>query len=214
MHEKARTTPYNRALIAQRVQAGKRPAAVARSTGVCARTVKKWVARHAEGDSRWRTGPGGRTTRRARSAALWSLKSRAGGGGIAGPRAAIAAGRQAEADDGGLDASPARARPAERAGAPRPPCAMSGRARGIWVHLDIKKLGRIAGIGHRMTGDRPDTTWRKTLFREWVYAARYVASATDSCSHLLSASVQLASRACSAPQVAAQSAESPPRTIS
>jgi transposase len=49
VHKNARTTPHSRALIAQRVAAGERPAAVARAVGVCDRTVHKWVARAAEG---------------------------------------------------------------------------------------------------------------------------------------------------------------------
>ena len=49
VHKNARTTPYSRTLIAQRVQSGEPAAAVARAVGVCSRTVKKWVARYAEG---------------------------------------------------------------------------------------------------------------------------------------------------------------------
>jgi len=49
VHKNARTTPHSRALIAQRVAAGERPAAVARAVGVCNRTVHKWVTRAAEG---------------------------------------------------------------------------------------------------------------------------------------------------------------------
>jgi len=49
VHKNPRTTPHSRALIAQRVAAGERPAAVARAVGVCNRTVHKWVARAAEG---------------------------------------------------------------------------------------------------------------------------------------------------------------------
>ena len=49
VHKNARTTPHSRALIAQRVAAGERPAVVARAVGVCNRTVHKWVTRAAEG---------------------------------------------------------------------------------------------------------------------------------------------------------------------
>src|SRR5438128_12511315 len=50
VHKNARTTPYSRALIAQRVQRGEPVAAVARAIGVCERTVRKWVRRHTEGE--------------------------------------------------------------------------------------------------------------------------------------------------------------------
>ena len=49
MHKNARTTPHSRAVIAHRVAAGARPAAVAQTFGVCERTVRKWAARAAEG---------------------------------------------------------------------------------------------------------------------------------------------------------------------
>jgi len=48
VHKNARTTPHSRARIAGRVAAD-RPARIARDVGVCERTVKKWVARAAEG---------------------------------------------------------------------------------------------------------------------------------------------------------------------
>src|SRR5205085_6738672 len=50
IHKNARTTPHSRARIAGRVAAGERPAGIARDVGVCDRTVKKWVARAAEGE--------------------------------------------------------------------------------------------------------------------------------------------------------------------
>src|SRR5947208_16482625 len=50
VHKNARTTPYSRALIAERVRHGQSVAAVARAIGVCERTARKWIARHAEGE--------------------------------------------------------------------------------------------------------------------------------------------------------------------
>ena len=49
VHKNARTTPYSRSLISERVQRGEPVAAVARAVGVCERTVRQWVQRHAEG---------------------------------------------------------------------------------------------------------------------------------------------------------------------
>src|SRR5262249_13778474 len=45
VHKNARTTPWSRALIAQRVHAGETVAAVARGFSICDRTARKWVAR-------------------------------------------------------------------------------------------------------------------------------------------------------------------------
>ena len=50
IHKNARTSPHSRALIAERVNAGESQAAVARSFGLCGRTVRKWTGRAAEGE--------------------------------------------------------------------------------------------------------------------------------------------------------------------
>src|SRR5262249_23109889 len=50
VHKNARTTPWSRALIAQRVHAGETVAAVARGFSICDRTARKWVARAAAGE--------------------------------------------------------------------------------------------------------------------------------------------------------------------
>ncbi len=49
-HANARTTPFARRLIAERVAAGHRPSEVAKQLGVSRQTVYKWVRRwRAEG---------------------------------------------------------------------------------------------------------------------------------------------------------------------
>src|SRR5262249_55289700 len=50
VHKNARTTPWSRALIAQRVHAGETVAAVARAFSICDRTARKWVQRAARGE--------------------------------------------------------------------------------------------------------------------------------------------------------------------
>ena len=50
VHKNARTTPWSRALIAQRVHAGETVAAVARAFSISARTARKWVERAAVGE--------------------------------------------------------------------------------------------------------------------------------------------------------------------
>jgi hypothetical protein len=89
--------------------------------------------------------------------------------------------------DGGPDAGPARpGAPAGRGGPARGPALRVGTA-GSLLHVDIKKLGRIAGIGHRITGDRRQrvrhgrglSAPRRRLVRllsEWAYAVAYPSS--------------------------------------
>jgi transposase InsO family protein len=154
IHKNARTTPQSRALIAQRVAGGESRAAVARGLGVCDRTVAKWLARAAEGELALED----RSCRphhspRAISAALvveierlrrrwrWTAAQIATSVGISRATAARTLGQV------GLN----RLATLE----PRPP----GRryewaAPGQLLHLDIKKLGRIGQVGHRITGDR------------------------------------------------------------
>jgi transposase InsO family protein len=154
IHKNARTTPHSRAVIAQRVEAGESPAAVARHFGLCDRTVRKWTARAAEGElaledrsCRPHHSPRAISSgllvemERLRRRWRWTGAQIAEGVGVS--RATVARSlRQL-----GL----ARLGPAE----PVPPGRRYEWAQpGQLVHLDIKKLGRIGQIGHRITGDR------------------------------------------------------------
>jgi transposase InsO family protein len=153
VHKNARTTPHSRALIAQRVAAGETPAAVARAVGVCDRTVLKWVARAAEG-------PGAlddracrpRRTPRAISAAqiveIERARQRRRTGAVIAEVVGVSRATVARTLGLlGLARLPAvETPPAGR----RYEWARPGQL----LHVDIKKLGRIDGIGHRITGDR------------------------------------------------------------
>ena len=50
IHKNARTTPWSRAQMAERVTQGQARSTVAAAFGICPRTVGKWVRRAAEGD--------------------------------------------------------------------------------------------------------------------------------------------------------------------
>ena len=55
---------------------------------------------------------------------------------------------------------------------PRPPIVRYEREQpGELIHIDIKKLGRIDGIGHRITGDRTGQSTRRAAGRGlgWEY---------------------------------------------
>jgi len=155
VHRNAKTTPKGRALIVQRVDAdGWTVRATARAFGVSERTVHKWRARYRVGgfgalvDRRSvpRRVPG--RTPAAREAAILALRrQRLSGVAIAHrlrvPRSTVGAVLR-RLGVGRLQAlgRPAAVQRYERARA------------GELVHVDIKSLGRIQGIGHRIHGDR------------------------------------------------------------
>jgi transposase InsO family protein len=156
IHKNARTTPRSRLLMVHRVLCQKQPATkVAADFGVSERTVRKWLAR-------WRAGGepalNDRSSAPARQRRLPSEQV-----------AAIAALRRQRLT------SPVIARrlglPLSTVGAvlrrlglgrlkrldPDAPVVRYQREHpGELVHIDTKKLGKIAGIGHRITGDRHD----------------------------------------------------------
>jgi transposase InsO family protein len=153
VHKNARTTPHSRALIAQRIAAGGAPAAVARAFGVCDRTVRKWVQRAASGDLALED----RSCRphhspRAISAAvlveIQRLRQRRWSGAMIAEAVGLSRATVARSlRQLGL----ARLSALE----PRVPGRRYEWARpGQLLHVDIKKLGRIGRLGHRITGDR------------------------------------------------------------
>jgi len=155
IHKNARTTPRSRGQIVQRVLTQQEPAAaVAAAVGVSERTVRKWVARYA---TEAEAGLTDRSCRPQRSPGAtppllvsWvaQLRRQRWTG------AAIAQALQLSASTvarllrrHGL----ARLRPLEP---PVPTQRHQWRLPGDLLHLDIKKLGRIGRVGHRITGDR------------------------------------------------------------
>jgi hypothetical protein len=129
LHKNARTTPHSRLLMVRRVLEQKQAAPKVADFGVSERTVRKWPA-----------------------------AARAGGRDRSAPSAKAASPVIARRLGLALDR---RRRPA--APRPRPPQAprsvLTGRALprqtpGELVHIDTKKRGRSAGIGHRITGRR------------------------------------------------------------
>lgn len=155
IHPCARFTPAGRALLVRRVtQEGWRAAEAAEAAGVSRRTAHKWLRRHDE------EGPEGLLDRssRPRSSptqvpADWQrlvleLRRLRMTGAVIATRL-------------GLPRSTV-ARILKRAGLERlkkldPPVPVRRYEKtrpGELVHLDIKKLGRIRGIGHRITGER------------------------------------------------------------
>ncbi len=154
VHQNARTTPHSRMLMIERLQAGWSVPAVAAAFGVDPKTVRKWRDRYAaEGraglrdrSSRPLTAP----TRLDRSAEdeIAALRRQR----LSGPAIARRLGRPVSTVGLVL-----RRRGLGRLTAldAKPPLVRYERERpGELIHLDTKKLGRIQGVGHRITGDR------------------------------------------------------------
>lgn len=153
-HKNARLTPHCRELLVHRVMTGRARTQVARELGVSLKTVDKWLRRYqAEGSS----GLSDRSSRPRRrpTATAEALQV-----------AVIALRRQrltmlTIAQQLGLCRATV-ARILARAGLNRlsklEPATVIRRYEratpGELLHLDVKKLGRITRIGHRITGDR------------------------------------------------------------
>jgi transposase InsO family protein len=155
VHQNAKTTPRSRAHLVQRVQQGAEAARdVADALGVSERTVRKWVGRyraHGVGGLQDRScRPHASPAATARELVVWIARLR---------RQRWTGAQIAQA----LQLSRATvARHLQRLGLARlralePPVPVrryEWARPGDLVHLDIKKLGRIGRVGHRITGDR------------------------------------------------------------
>jgi len=154
VHQNARLTYACRGLLVSRIQAGRAKVQVARELGVSIKTVDKWLRRFKE-----RGGEGLRdlSSRPHRSPQATAEVLR---------NAVVALRRQrmtlvAIAGQLGLSRATV-ARIAKAAGLnrlsklqPIPVYRRYERAEpGELLHLDVKKLGRIVKVGHRITGDR------------------------------------------------------------
>lgn len=154
VHKNARTTPHSRMLIVGRLAAGWSVASVAQAQGVSRRTVRKWRDRFA------REGAAGLDDRPSRPRRCPTRLAEAAEQEIemlrrhrlSGPAIARRLGRPVSTVGVVL-----RRRGLGRLAAldPRPPVVRYQRERpGELIHIDTKKLGRIDGIGHRITGHR------------------------------------------------------------
>jgi len=153
-HENARTTPHSRMLIVTRLAEGQSVAQVAASFGITPRTVHKWRDRYAaEGAAGLRdrsSRPHHSPTRQAIevTAGIEALRRQRCSGpsiarqlGLAGSTVGLTLRRLGLSRLSALEPKPVILR-------------YEREHPGELIHIDIKKLGRIDGIGHRITGDR------------------------------------------------------------
>jgi transposase InsO family protein len=169
LHRNAKTTPQTRQLLVTRVTAlGWTRAATAEAAGVSVRTVAKWLRRAREGDTALEDGSS-RPQRQPRR--LDDTQ-----------RAAIIALRHTRATAWEISVQLGMARSTvtrvlAAAGLPRvaslTPAPVPQRYEwphaGDLLHVDIKRLGRIRGIGHRIHGDR--TQRARGVGYEYVHVA-------------------------------------------
>lgn len=157
VHQNARTTPHSREKIVRRVLQGDHARRIAAEVGICESTVRKWVRRYrAEGYAGLRD----RSCRPRRSPTAtparlvqWIERLRRPRWTSAEMAARLQLGRATVArllQRRGLArlSTLEPAAPVQRYEWARP---------GDLLHVDIKKLGRIGRIGHRITGDRSRT---------------------------------------------------------
>jgi transposase InsO family protein len=175
VHKNARLTPHGRERIARQVASGQTPKAVGEAVGVCPRTVRKWVDRYR------REGLVGLRDRSSRPHRLHRPTPQAIVDEVAALRRQRCTGKQIAAQVGVSPATVSRI--LRRLGLnrlsalePAEPVRRYERERpGEMIHLDIKKLGRIDGIGHRITGDRRGQSNRRArgegLGWEFVHVA-------------------------------------------
>ena len=157
VHKNARLTPYRRAQLVAQVEQGTPLTVVARALGVSRQTAAKWVARQrATGvpDDAWTQDRSSRPHRSPRQTAphvqlgtrvlrqqRWTCAEIAAAVGVSAAT---------------ITRSLRRVGMSRRQRAEPPPLVQRYEhpAAGDMVHLDTKKLGRIRGLGHRVTGHR------------------------------------------------------------
>src|SRR3954465_5781200 len=154
VHKNARLTPHGRERIVRRVEMGRTPKAVGEAAGVCPRTVRKWVSRYRS------EGLAGLRDRSSRPHRLHRPTPQAVVAEVARLRRQRYTGQQIAAE---LGISPATvSRILRRLGLnrlsslePAEPVRRYEREHpGDLLHIDIKKLVKFQGVGHRITGDR------------------------------------------------------------
>jgi transposase InsO family protein len=175
MHENARTTPHSRMLMIERLEGGWTVAGVAAAFGIDGRTVRKWRDRYQV------EGAAGLVDRSSRP---HSCPSRLDGA----TEAEIEALRRQRLS--GPAIARRLCRPVSTIGKvlhrlglgrlkalePILPAIRYERERpGELIHLDTKKLGKIDGIGHRITGNRQGQSNRRARGEGLGWEALHVA---------------------------------------
>lgn len=154
IHKNAKLTPLGRERMVLAMLRGQTPEAAARDAGICPRTARKWLERFRQ------EGPTGLTDRSSRPKRVRCATPPATVAQVIALRKTRIPGKEVARRLGLSPATVSRILRAVRLSRskdldPAPPTIRYERqAPGEMIHIDIKKLGRIDGIGHRITGDR------------------------------------------------------------
>jgi len=151
VHKNARLTPRGRERIIELDKSGQTPEAISQAVGVCPRTVRKWIDRYR------REGLVGLQDRSSRPHRLRQPTPQAIVETIEQLRRQRWTGKQIAAETGVSPATVSRV--LRRLGLhrlsalePEPVRRYERENPGELIHLDIKKLGKIGSVGHRITG--------------------------------------------------------------
>ena len=171
VHQNARLTPLRRRELIRRLESGELGRAVATRLGVSLRTVRKWWGRYrAEGvgglmDRSSRPHASPRQTAPAIALGIqvlrlqrWTCAQIGGAVGVSAATVARIFRRAGLSRRGRLEAPPT----IQRYEHPAP---------GDLLHLDTKRLGRIAGGGHRFTGRAGNVNVRRGIGWEYLHIA-------------------------------------------
>jgi len=171
VHKNARLTPLRRRELVLRLESGELARTVATRLDVSLRTVRKWWGRYrAEGvpglhDRSSRPHASPRQTAAAIALSIkvlrlqrWTCAQIAGAVGVSAATASRILRRAGLSRRGRLEAPPM----AQRYEHARP---------GELLHLDTKKLGRIAGVGHRITGRAGNVNLHHGVGWEYLHIA-------------------------------------------
>jgi transposase InsO family protein len=183
LHGNARTCPHSRLLMVERIAQGWTLAQAAEAAGISVRTVSKWLACHrTEGEPGLldhSSAPGSipHRTPEDRVAAIAALR-----------RLRMTAAEIAECLRMPLSTVSAVLTriglgKRSRLEPPEPPNRYERRRPGELLHIDVKKLGRIRGAGHRVTGNRSSQgktrrNGRRTGIAGWEYVHVCIDDAT------------------------------------
>lgn len=154
IHKNAKLTPLGRERMVLAMRGGQTPEAAARDAGVCPRTALKWLERYE------REGRAGLADRSSRPKHVHLATPPETVEQVIALRKTRIPGKEVARQLGLSPATVSRilrkvklSRTADL-DPPAPPNRYEHPKPGAMIHIDIKKLGRIDGIGHRITGDR------------------------------------------------------------
>jgi transposase InsO family protein len=155
LHRNAKTTPTMRALIVHRIREEHwRPAEAAAAAGISVRTTYKWLRRHRLGGRPALEDASSRPCRQPRRTAAALITRIVAARSERRTAWAIAVQLQVPRSTVAAVLARAGLNRLARLTPPAPVTRYEWAHPGDLVHLDVKPLARIAGVGHRIHGDR------------------------------------------------------------